>query len=161
MSGNGLEVLDQLPIPIFSNPSASTSAADQKYLTDTCINALQISSQIARNSEQFFPALMQVFTARKLCAILKSETAVIRAKACNLIGNLCRHSDRFYSTLLDSSDLDQGSSSPSKRNLAPRTTVIDLLTDCCSDPDASTRKFSSFASKLFFRLLYLLLILIC
>jgi fused-like protein len=50
----------------------------------------------------------------------------IRAKVCNLIGNLCRHTGFFYEKLL-------------KFNL------IAAAIECCRDPDRNTRKFACFA----------------
>lgn len=50
----------------------------------------------------------------------------IRAKVCNLIGNLCRHSSYFYD-YLSKSDL------------------INECIKCCQDPDKNTRKFACFA----------------
>ena len=52
----------------------------------------------------------------------------MRVKACNLLGNLCKHSAEFYESLL----LAEPSLLPS---LAMR----------CADDDAATRKFACFA----------------
>jgi hypothetical protein len=115
---NGLEVIDSFPQGIFfggdnnstaggnnTNPyDTNTSAAGnpafylnnihpndvKKYRDDALINGLQISSQLARNSEQYYDLLTKVFTTVKLGMILMSENPIIRSKGCNLIGNLCR-----------------------------------------------------------------------
>ena len=50
----------------------------------------------------------------------------IRSKVCNLIGNICRHSNYFYDMLVK----------------------YDLIKDailCCQDTDKNTRKFACFA----------------
>lgn len=57
---------------------------------ETLIAALQLSSQLARNSEKYYAMLSNVFTAPKLVWILTQPNRVARAKCCNLIGNLCR-----------------------------------------------------------------------
>lgn len=58
---------------------------------ETLIAALQLSSQLARNSEKYYAMLSNVFTAPKLVWILTQPNRVARAKCCNLIGNLCRY----------------------------------------------------------------------
>ena len=50
----------------------------------------------------------------------------IRAKVCNLIGNLCRHTGFFYEKLL-------------------KYGLIQCAIDCCKDSDRNTRKFACFA----------------
>ena len=50
----------------------------------------------------------------------------IRAKVCNLLGNMCRHSGYFYKSLAANS-------------------LIDSAIARCKDPDSTTRKFACFA----------------
>jgi len=57
---------------------------------ETLITALQLSSHLARNSEKYYPMLSAVFNAPKLVYVLTQRNKVVRAKCCNLIGNLCR-----------------------------------------------------------------------
>jgi hypothetical protein len=54
------------------------------------VDLLQVSSQLARNSERHYGMLSSVFTAEKLVWILKLTDPTARAKCCNLVGNLCR-----------------------------------------------------------------------
>lgn len=54
------------------------------------IDLLQLSSQLARNSERHYGMLSSVFTAEKLVWILRMADPTVRAKCCNLVGNLCR-----------------------------------------------------------------------
>jgi fused len=71
----------------------------------------------------------------------------VRAKCCNLIGNLCRHSSRFYSilsTFVSSADCITPLSSAMNPISFP-CSPLTLLTTCCADVDASTRKFACFA----------------
>ena len=73
----------------------------------------------------------------------------MRAKCCNLIGNLCRHSGRFYpilSAYVTAEKHDTASSSSSSMNaITYPCSPLTLLTACCADEDASTRKFACFA----------------
>ena len=54
-----------------------------------------------------------------------------RAKCCNLIGNLCRHSARFYTSL----------AAPVGNSMI----LLDLLIASCTDHDSNVRKFACFA----------------
>ena len=67
--------------------------------------------------------------------------SIARAKCCNLVGNLCRFSDRFYGTL--------ASPLPFVVRPAVKTvsvdTVLGLLVKCCMDHDQVTRKFACFS----------------
>jgi fused len=69
----------------------------------------------------------------------------LRAKCCNLLGNLCRHNQRFYTTLgsmLSAATAPSSSSaSPSKRAIP----LVNYLIQCISAEDAVTRKFACFA----------------
>ena len=121
----------------------------QRYKNESLINGLQIASQLARNSEQYYDLLTRVFTATKLGFILSHDHAIVRSKGCNLIGNLCRHSDRFYAILKEVIVIPITKQEEEKfqafRSLSP--TLLDLLVHCCADPDSNTRKFASFAGK--------------
>ena len=58
--------------------------------------------------------------------LIAHKDAGIRAKVCNLIGNLCRHTGFFYEKLL-------------------KYGLIAAAIECCRDPDRNTRKFACFA----------------
>lgn len=83
-----------------SFPSAHPSKRDleddgasdsvEANLLDALVSGLQISSQLARNSEKHYGLLSSVFTAQKLHWILTETNTTASAKCCNLIGNLCR-----------------------------------------------------------------------
>lgn len=94
----GLEVIDDLPMGVFQahrNASNTTEGVtgggtlDQHKL-DAMISGLQISSQLARNSEKYYGSLIAVFTANKLIAMMTETNVAVVAKVCNLVGNLCR-----------------------------------------------------------------------
>merc|ERR1711871_1303750 len=83
-----------------SASSKSVDAISGCGITDSIVAALQISSHLARNSEKCYPQLVKLFTSDKFCMLLKHPSTIVRAKMCNLVGNLCRHNDLFYRILL-------------------------------------------------------------
>ena len=97
---------------------------------------LQISSHLARHSEKHFDALCAVFDPARLVALLSHRHAAARAKCCNLVGNLCRHSGRCYPAL---------AAVVLAPDRATTTSPLALLTACCADDDPATRKFACFA----------------
>ncbi|KAJ8607177.1 hypothetical protein CTAYLR_007330 [Chrysophaeum taylorii] len=94
------------------------------------VNAVLVASQLARASRDASAALRAARLERFLPGLLRRDDPTVRAKACNLVGNLCRHSDAFYAALA------AGSSS---------TTAVDCVVACASDRDPATRKFACFA----------------
>jgi hypothetical protein len=97
-----MDVIDGLPLSLFdddvfaatrfhtSPESSSSGTGASSYRQEAMVHTLQIASQVARHSETHLNALCRMFTARKLYVALQCSVAVIRAKTCNLIGNLCR-----------------------------------------------------------------------
>ena len=75
---------------IVADNAFETAEAVAASRVDALVNALQISSQLARNSEKHYGLLISVFTAQKLYWILVGTNHTAAAKCCNLIGNLCR-----------------------------------------------------------------------
>lgn len=63
---------------------------------------------------------------RAAVRLLVHTDAGVRARVCNLVGNMCRHSAYFYGAL-------------------DRHGLIGPLIDRCMDPDKATRKFACFA----------------
>lgn len=115
-------------------------------------------SHLARNSEVYFEPLMNTFSASRLGSMLVQLNSSLRSKACNLIGNLCRHSSTWYPVLLQPVFLQPATArSPSKRAAsrdaarAPQDqtpaydSLLSALVHCCADADDSTRKFACFA----------------
>lgn len=58
--------------------------------------------------------------------LLEHGEGEVRARACNLIGNLCRYNTFFYEAISAAG-------------------LIEVLIDRCSDFDRATRKFACFA----------------
>ena len=61
--------------------------------------ALVIASQLARASVTNYAQLRKAGVDASLTALLHHADPAVRAKACNLVGNLCRHSAFFYGAL--------------------------------------------------------------
>lgn len=97
-----------------SNPSA------------TLVGALLTVSQLARLHKDNYPPLARAEPYTQLRQLLTHAEPAVRARVCNLLGNMCRHSAYFYSAL------DQHS-------------LLQPLIQRCKDPDRSTRKFACFA----------------
>eukprot|EP00762_Andalucia_godoyi_P005539 ANDGO_00575.mRNA.1 Serine/threonine-protein kinase TIO len=90
------------------------------------VDTLLILSQLARVSKENYPFLDELRIVSLLTALFDHPSPSVASKSCNLVGNLCRHSDFFYSHI--------GS-----------TDMIDRLLKCCSHSDSNTRKFACFA----------------
>ncbi|KAM3144599.1 hypothetical protein pb186bvf_003206 [Paramecium bursaria] len=97
----------------------------QKYQIMS-IDSLNILSQLARISKDYYPNIHAMNIYQDLKQQIQSNDPNIRAKVCNLIGNLCRYSGFFYDHLL-------------------KNDLINLCIKCCQDPDKNTRKFACFA----------------
>jgi len=88
---------------------------------------LLIVSQLARLSKEYYPRLHDLDLCSDLHGLLAcASSANVRAKACNAIGNMARHSDSFYSAIR-------------------RSGVLTQLIPLCADADSACRKFASFA----------------
>lgn len=94
-----------------------------------------IACQAARTSEAHYKALHSENLYLVVWHLMRHSEGSVRAKACNLIGNLCRHSAFFYKTLVTALLPDA----------TPPATLLARLVALCADPDPSTRKFACFA----------------
>lgn len=90
------------------------------------VDTLSLISQLARISKEFYEPIHNANIYVDLNTLICHEDAGIRAKVCNLIGNLCRHTGYFYEKLL-------------------KHRLIEAAIACCQDPDRNTRKFACFA----------------
>lgn len=127
----GLEALNELPHAIFT-PQTNQKCGDSGE--DALVCGLQLASHLARHSDHYHDILNDVLPPEKLAQILFCSSSTARAKGCNFIGNRCRHSSRFYTTLATSISCNDSV-----------TTIASLLVACCSDADPMTRKFACFA----------------
>lgn len=83
-------------------------------------------SQLARVSKDHVPRLLAAGLVALLPPLLEHHDAAVRARVCNVVGNLCRHNDACYEALRGGG-------------------MVPLLVDRCADVDRSTRKFACFA----------------
>ncbi|CAM9422365.1 unnamed protein product, partial [Choristocarpus tenellus] len=65
-------------------------------------------------------------------------------RVCNLVGNLCRHSDYFYGAL-QPPGLTGAHRGRGVWTTGRGVAIASLLIERCSDPDPTTRKFASIA----------------
>ncbi|KAL1174158.1 hypothetical protein V6Z11_A05G458300 [Gossypium hirsutum] len=93
---------------------------------DATLDTLMIVSDLARMDKGFYEFINGALILDTLRDFLSHEDPNVRAKACNALGNMCRHSAYFYDSLA-------------------RHHIIGLLIDRCADPDRRTRKFACFA----------------
>jgi len=90
------------------------------------IDTLLVLSQLARISKDYYGALEESGVHRSLRGLLGHPNSGVRARACNLVGNMCRHSSYFYDSI-------------------QRDGILQELILRCSDKDHTTRKFACFA----------------
>lgn len=88
MQGNGLGVINKYKLLGVENGEA--------LIVDT----LSLISQLARISKDFYENIHNADIYSPLKTLIVHEDSSIRAKVCNLIGNLCRHTGFFYEKLL-------------------------------------------------------------
>ena len=90
------------------------------------VDALLLTSQLARLGADKYPAISRAGACVAARVLLTHENAGVRARACNLLGNVCRHSGYFYVTF-------------------QQQNIVSALAERCADADATTRKFACFA----------------
>uniref|UniRef100_A0A7S3VLZ8 non-specific serine/threonine protein kinase n=1 Tax=Dunaliella tertiolecta TaxID=3047 RepID=A0A7S3VLZ8_DUNTE len=137
-----------LPVNLISRLVLSSTAFAQQFIAAgglvpaTCqrlmqddnppavlVDVLLVVSQLARVNKESFNTYEPISRAtiyphvRKLLA---HPDPGVRARVCNLLGNMCRHSAFFYSAL-------------------DRHGLVGPLIERCQDADKSTRKFACFA----------------
>ncbi|ORC86183.1 protein kinase [Trypanosoma theileri] len=99
----------------------------KKASTGLVSDGLNVLSQLARLSKDFYPPIHSANLYDSFLDLLRHKDAGIRSKMCNLIGNLCKHSPYFYEPLA-------------------KHKIIDVLVERCSDTDPTTQKFAAFAA---------------
>ncbi len=60
------------------------------------VDTLQLLSQLARMQKENYEPIHRSNRYQRFRSLLAHGDAAVRAKCCNLIGNLCRHSNYFY-----------------------------------------------------------------
>ena len=108
------------------DPALTRRLLDPRNDAGVLVNALLMTSQMARLGADKYPAIKHSGACAGATALLEHADPGVRARACNLLGNVCRHSGYFYATFA-------------------RLRVVASLAARCVDPDAATRKFACFA----------------
>ncbi|OQR88028.1 protein kinase [Achlya hypogyna] len=91
------------------------------------LDALVLVTQVARGSKGHYAAIAATpDLLQDLQALLGHADPVVRAKACNCVGNLCRHSSYFYPLLC-------------------RYQLLDGVVACAADADVCVRRYACFA----------------
>lgn len=121
----GLQLLEQRRLLAPELTGALSTNGDRIGET-LVVDALLILSQLLRISQQYNDALCSMNICDDLFGLLASDSAAVRSKASNAIGNLARHSDFFYGDIR-------------------KAGILKRLIPLCLDQDSSCRKFASFA----------------
>ena len=90
------------------------------------MDSLLTVSQLARITKENYEPIARASMLPAIRRLLTHSDAGVRARVCNLLGNLCRHSGYFYNSL-------------------EKHGLIQPLIDRCRDQDRATRKFACFA----------------
>ncbi|KAL4452973.1 hypothetical protein ABPG73_012917 [Tetrahymena malaccensis] len=114
VSNNGLYIIKKYNLLHHENP--------HPLIVDT----LNILSQLARISKNYYDNIHVIDIYQELKKLIVHKEGSVRAKVCNFIGNICRHSSYFYEMLL-------------------KNDLISACIECCKDSDKATRKFACFA----------------
>jgi fused len=98
------------------------------------IDTLLIISQLARSSPENYECILASGLLPEFRELVHHKEAMVRAKALNCIGNLCRHSTLFYDRF----------SEPISDTLGTLS-VLDGVVSGLSDTDGYVRRFACFA----------------
>jgi len=96
------------------------------YNKELITEILLFLSSLCRKSQNVNSAIHDLNIYSDLKSLIESSDSNIKSRVCNLIGNMCRHTDFFYEEI--------------KKN-----GLINPLLKCCYDQDKNTRKFACFA----------------
>eukprot|EP00817_Percolomonadidae_sp_ATCC50343_P000367 CAMPEP_0117418890 /NCGR_PEP_ID=MMETSP0758-20121206/576_1 /TAXON_ID=63605 /ORGANISM="Percolomonas cosmopolitus, Strain AE-1 (ATCC 50343)" /LENGTH=987 /DNA_ID=CAMNT_0005199655 /DNA_START=177 /DNA_END=3138 /DNA_ORIENTATION=- len=108
----------------FADPKVVDMLLRPSNTVPILVDSLLTLSQLARLSAENYKFLNDVHLLSYIAALLQHDDAQVRAKTCNLVGNLCRHNSSFYNGVRE---------------------FIPILIDRCFDSDETTRKFACFA----------------
>lgn len=103
-----------------------------KWSPSLIIDTLLIVSQLARISQENYECIRDANLLHEFYDLVHHPESMVRAKALNCIGNLCRHSTLFYA--------------PFMTPIAPSSSsVVDGVIHGLADPDGYVRRFACFA----------------
>lgn len=128
IEGNGIALLKKCQVLSSTNPKVA--------------DAIMIISRIARETKSSYDFIHRSNFYAEFRNLLQHEDAIVRARAGNCIGNLCRHSAYFYPYLV--SEVEPRLPIHNLSNL-PSSSVLYHLIACCSDDNDMVRRFACFA----------------
>ena len=97
----------------------------------TIVDWTMILSQLAKSNGNRYEAVGEANATFHLTKLLRHEDFNVRARAANALGNLCRHSDYFYTSF--------------KKNGTVGALIDRLSADEKEEPSSLVRKFAAFA----------------
>lgn len=115
------------------NPESRTITSSTGVLTiltpspALLTDAMHVITQFARSSSDHYPAIHEANFYADFVLLLSHSDAGVRAKTCNLIGNLFRHSSYFYA------------------KLSSHHAILASLLASIGDSNSAVRKWSAFA----------------
>lgn len=124
--GAGVDLVTVLLDAAASATSSSAQTVSNEAIIDAGSLFLSVISSWARGSAKSYNMLRSVGAIKPVCKCLSAVETGIRAKACNALGNLLRHSSEFY------------------RDISSCEGASEALIRCLSDPDPQVRKFGCF-----------------
>ncbi|TYZ59880.1 hypothetical protein PybrP1_009193 [[Pythium] brassicae (nom. inval.)] len=95
------------------------------------IDTILIVSQLARSAQANYDCIQRANLLPEFHGLLQHPEPMVRAKALNCVGNLCRHSTLFYEQL----------AAPT----AGAPSLLDGVVRSLADPDSYVRRFACFA----------------
>lgn len=107
-------------------PSTVSKLLSPQNPPGVLVDALLAVSQLARIHRDHYEPISRGGLCAAARPLLSHGDAGVRARTCNLLGNMCRHSGYFYEELQTHG-------------------LLSLLITRCGDPDRTTRKFACFA----------------
>ena len=108
------------------DPTLCEKVLDGRANAQIVIDWLIIIMQLARMDKDNYILIDEADVIRSLTKLLDHPNPNVRARACNTIGNVCRHNDYFYEEFKELKTLEK-------------------LIERCGDRDRTTRKFATFA----------------
>jgi fused-like protein len=93
---------------------------------DMIVDLLLILSSLCRPSASVYKTIHDLNIYSDIKSLIECNDSNIKARVCNLLGNMCRHTDFFYEEIRNNG-------------------LIPPLLKCCYDNDRMTRKFACFA----------------
>lgn len=109
------------------HPDRMRRILDAKRSSGSLIaDGLNVLSQLSRTSKDYYQPIHEANIYEPLLQLLKHSEGGIRSKTCNLLGNLCKHSNFFYDALC-------------------QYQLVREVVARCGDEDTATQKFAAFA----------------